>query len=54
MNHIMSTLKIFTDLCAIKQKNKNKKHFYKYCLQCFCTERVLIEHKETCLEINGK
>ena len=35
-------------------KNKNKKHFCKYCLQCFSGERVLIEHKETCLKINGK
>ena len=37
-----------------KTKNKNKKHFYKYCLQCFSSKRVLAEHKETRLKINGK
>ena len=37
-----------------KNKKKNKKHFCKYCLQCFCSERVLVEHEETCLKINGK
>ena len=33
-----------------KSKNKNKKHFCK----CFSSEKVLIEHKENCLIINGK
>ena len=37
-----------------KTKNKNKKHFSNYCLQCFSREKVLQEHKETCLKINGK
>ena len=37
-----------------KTKNKNKKYFCKCCLQCFSTEKVLIEHKENCLIINGK
>ena len=37
-----------------KTKSNNKKHFRKYCLQCFCSERVLIEHKKGCLVINGK
>ena len=37
-----------------KKRNKNKKHFCKYCLQCFSSEGVLIQHKKTCLEINGK
>ena len=32
----------------------NKKHFCKYFLQCFNSERVLVEHKETCLIINDK
>ena len=30
------------------------KHFCKYFLQCFSGEKVLIEHKETCLKINDK
>ena len=37
-----------------KTKNKNKKYFCKFCLQCFSGEKVLIEHKENCLTINGK
>ena len=37
-----------------KTKNKNKKWFYKSCLQCFSSETVLIKHKENCLSINGK
>ena len=40
-------------MCNIP-KNKNKKYFCKYCLQCFSIEKVLIEHKENCLIINGK
>ena len=37
-----------------KSKNKNKKHFCRYCLQCFSSENILTEHKENCLIINGK
>ena len=37
-----------------KTKIKNKKHLFRYCLQYFSNERVLQEHKETCLKINGK
>ena len=37
-----------------KTKHKNKKHFCRYYLQCFSSKRVLVEHKETCLKINGK
>ena len=50
----MCISKILKDLCAIRQKNKNIKHFCKYCLQCFSSERVLLKHKETCLKINDK
>ena len=37
-----------------KTKNKNKKYFCKCCLQCFSSEKNLLEHKENCLIINGK
>ena len=37
-----------------KTKNKNKKYFCRRCLQCFSNEKVLSEHKENCLIINGK
>ena len=54
INLIMCISKILTDLCAIKQKIKIKKCFCKCFLQCFSNEKVLIEHKENCLVINGK
>ena len=47
-------IKDFNRFMCNKTKNKNKKHFYKYCLQCFSSEKVLIKHKENCLIINGK
>ena len=37
-----------------KTKNKNKKWFWKSCLQCFSSKNVLTEHKEDFLSINGK
>ena len=47
-------LKDFNRFMCNRTKNKNKKYFSKCCLQCFSSERVLIEHKENCLIINGK
>ena len=41
-------IKDFNRYIFNKLINKNKKHFCKYCLQCFITE------KENCLKINGK
>ena len=54
LSHIVCASKILTNLCLTKQKNKNKKYFCKFCLQCFSSETVLVEHKEICLKINGK
>ena len=36
-----------------KTKNKSKKYFCKSCLQCFSSKKILTEHKEVCLSING-
>ena len=47
-------IKDFNRFICNKTKNKSKKYFCKYCLQCFSSEKVLIEHKENCLIINGK
>ena len=47
-------IKDFNRFMFNKTKNKNKKCFCKFCLQCFSIEKVLIEHKENCLIINGK
>ena len=54
ISHITCILKILTRLCLIKQKIKTKKYFCRCCLQCFISEKVLTEHKENCLVINGK
>ena len=54
VSHIMSTSKILTDSCAIRQSVKLKKHFRRYCLQYFSSEKVLAVHRETSLKINGK
>ena len=47
-------IKDFNRFMCNKTKNKNKKHFYKYCLQCASSEKGMQKHKETCLKINGK
>ena len=47
-------IKDFNRLKFNKSKNKNKKYFCRYCLQCFSSESILTEHKENCLVINGK
>ena len=53
ISRIMSISRILVDLCAIRQK-KNKKHFCRYCLQRFSSEKVFEEHKKVRLKINGK
>ena len=47
-------IKDFNRFMCNKTKYKNKKHFCRYCLQCFSSEKVLTEHKEVCLKTNGK
>ena len=47
-------IKDFNRFMCNKTKNKNKKYFCKCCLQCFSSEKILIEHKENCLIINGE
>ena len=47
-------IKDFNRFKCNKIKNENEKYFCKFCLQCFSSEKVLIEHKEICLIINGK
>ena len=31
-----------------------KKHFCRFCLQCFSSKKVLEEHEKVCFKINGK
>ena len=47
-------IKDFDRFMFHKTKTKNKKLFFRSCLQCFSRESVLIKHKENCLCINGK
>ena len=47
-------IKDFNTFMFQKTKNKNKKWFCKSCLQCFSSEKVMINHTEDCLSINGK
>ena len=47
-------IKDFNRFMCNKTKCKTKKHFCKYCLHCFSREKVLVEHKKTCLKLNGK
>ena len=41
------------DRFMFHKTNKNKKYFFKSCLQCFSSKNVLTEHKKVCLSING-
>ena len=52
-SHYVS-IKDFNRFMCNKTKNNNEKHFCECCLQSFSSEKVLQEHKETCLKINGK
>ena len=47
-------IKDFNKFMRNKTKNRNKKYFCKCYLQCFSSEKLLIEHRENCLMINGK
>ena len=47
-------IKDFNKFMYNKTKCRTKEYYSRYCLQCFSSELVLIEHKETCLKINDK
>ena len=47
-------IKDFDRFLCNKTKTKNKKYFYKCCLQYFNSEKVLTAHGENCLIIIGK
>ena len=46
-------IKDFDRFVFHKTKNKNKKYFCESCLQWFISQKVLTNHKEVCLGING-
>ena len=46
-------IKDFKTFMYNQSKHKERKHFCMYCLQCFSSERVLANHVNNCLTING-
>ena len=47
-------IKDFNKFMYQQTKHKERKHFCMYCLQCFSSERVLNNHKDNCIIVNGK
>ena len=46
-------IKDFNKLIFNQTKHKERKHFCMHCLQCFSSERVLNNHKDNCIQVNG-
>ena len=46
-------IKYFNKLMFNQTKHKERKHFCMHCLQCFSSERVLNNHKDNCIQVNG-
>ena len=46
-------IKDFNKFMFNQTKHKNKKHFCMHCLQCFSSDRVLKEHEDNCIQVNG-
>ena len=46
-------IKDFNKFMYNQSKHKERKHFCMYCLQCFSSERILANHVNNCLTING-
>ena len=46
-------IKDFNRFMYSQTKHEHRKHFCMHCLQCFSSERVLSNHKDICIQING-
>ena len=46
-------IKDFNKFMYNQTKHKERKHFCMHCLQCFNSERVLNNHKDNCIQVNG-
>ena len=46
-------IKDFNSFMYNQTKHKERKHFCMHCLQCFSSERVLNNHKDNCIQVNG-
>ena len=47
-------IKDFDKFMCNTTRCKNKKYFCRFCIQCFASAKVSIEHRAACLKINGK
>ena len=47
-------IKDFNRFMYNQTKHKESKHFCMHCLQCFSSERVLNNHKDNCIQLNGE
>ena len=46
-------IKDFNRFMFHKTKHEHRKHFCMHCLQCFSSEKVLNNHKDNCIALNG-
>ena len=46
-------IKDFNRFMFNQTKDEHRKHFCMHCLQCFSSERVLNNHKDNCIQVNG-
>ena len=46
-------IKDFNKFMYNQTKHKESKHFCMHCLQCFSSEKVLNNHKDNCIQVNG-
>ena len=47
-------IKDFNRFMYNQTKHEHRKHFCMWCLQCFSSERVLSNHKDICIQVNGE
>ena len=46
-------IKDFNKFMFAQTKHEHRKHLCMHCLQCFSSERVLNDHKDNCIQVNG-
>ena len=46
-------MKDFNRFMFNQTKHEHRKHFCMHCLQCFSSDRVLSNHKDICIQVNG-
>ena len=46
-------IKDFNRFMYNQTKHEHRKHFCMHCLQCFSSDRVLSNHKDICIQVNG-